>query len=54
LYILHQISVGIFEIEKAKVEIITQLTEEQRELIRIFNMDEKGFSNFKEAKRIVG
>ena len=50
---LHQISVGIFEIEGVRKEVITQLKEEQRELIRIFEMEEKVFVNFDEAKRAV-
>ena len=50
---LHQISVGIFEIEKLRKEVITQLKEEQREIIRIFGMEEKVFVNFDEARRAV-
>jgi len=53
LDILYEISVGIFEIEEKRVEVITQLSDEARELIGIFKMNELYFRDFKEAKRVV-
>ena len=50
---LYQINVGIFEIENLTYEIITQLKEKQKEFLKLFRINEKLFSNFIEAKKIV-
>jgi len=51
--ILEEINLGIFEIEGGRAEVVTQLKKEQRELIEIFGMDEKVFTNFSKAKKVV-
>ena len=50
---LYQINVGIFEIENATYEIITQIKEEQKEILKLFKINDKIFSNFVEAKKMV-
>lgn len=45
LEILNEISLGMFEVEGKEEGIITALTSEQRELIRMFDMDERYFKN---------
>lgn len=44
--LLDQINLGIFSIEKEKLQIITQMSVEQKELLRLFDMEEKQFTNF--------
>jgi len=51
LDILYKSNVGIFDIQGAKAEIITQLTPEMKKLLKLFNLEEKWFSDFGEAKR---
>jgi len=49
--ILSQIELGIFEIEDMKEEIISELEEEQKEILKIFDMPLKWFKN--PCKKIV-
>lgn len=51
--ILEQISLGVFEIEGVRAEVIKQLKEERREIIKIFGINEKIFNNLIEAKKAV-
>lgn len=46
LDLLYQINLGIFNIEEARVPLITQITPEQKELLKLFDMEEKEFTNF--------
>lgn len=44
--ILYQINLGIFSIENANIQIINQITSQQKELLQLFDMEEKQFTNF--------
>lgn len=46
LDIFDQISLGIFKIEEQRINIITKITKEQKELMKFFGMQEKEFINF--------
>jgi len=39
--------------KKGTYEIITQLKEEQKEILKLFKINDKLFSNFIEAKKMV-
>jgi transposase len=53
LDIFYQINLGIFEIEGKELKIINQLTSVHKELLNLFEIDEKIFCNFTKAKKKV-
>jgi transposase len=48
---IDSIDLGIFEIEKAKKEIVTPPEEEQQKLLKIFNIEKSLFTNIKLIKK---
>jgi len=52
LDILYETELGIFEIERIKQPIITQITDQQRQLLKLFNIQERYFTDFNETKEI--
>ena len=53
LDIFYQSNLGIFEIEGVETKIITRITQEQKELLKLFNMEQRYFTNFTDAKKLV-
>lgn len=52
LDILEQINVGIFEIEGVEAKIITRLTVEHRNLLGLFDLEEKYFTSIVDVQKI--
>jgi len=50
---LETINMELFEMDKGKAEIITALTDEQKEISDTFDMDQKIFTDFDKAKAAV-
>ena len=46
LDIFYQSNLGIFEIEKVETKVITRLTEEQKELLKLLYLEQRYFTKF--------